>query len=688
MINSNKINQVLLIILVLSASSFTYVNAQSTISTDTLKNFQIKRLAQNASRIGDTYSAIVYYEKYLKKNPENYDLWFELGHLYRKARDYQKAEKTYKLVLTNKGIEIPESQFYYARMLKANGNYQASKDEYTKFSESKATIEVENIKQLKKLAKAEIIGCETAIELSKGKYNTIVSHLNESINKAHVELSPVMIDTLTLLYASINKENLQLYNLEKQDTLPVRKFYMAQKDSNQWIGGIEYPGPFNEKESNVGNGAFSPDGARFYYSKCNYNSQGKMICRIMVSNREKSKWGKPIDLGELVNSTDYTSTMPAVGIDTKKKQEVVYFISNRPGGKGGMDIWYTTYDQKKKTYKEAKNIGGTINTVGEELTPTYDIANRTLYFSSDGFPGLGELDIFQSIGELKSWSVPENIGAPYNSSADDIYYTKGKKIGEKHGFFVSNRKGGISLLNETCCDDIYEFSDPHYLDISVHGNVYEVSSDSLETKVTVLQKLPISLFKINKDGSEHLLRTTLTDNKGDYYFQLEQGNKYKVSAEKSGYLSKKMEITTETILKSDSLPLNIGIKPIPKGSIVISNIYYETAKAELKAESKNSLDKELVNLLKDNPQLIIEVSSHTDDVGSNEYNQKLSQQRAESVVNYLINNNISKERMVAKGYGESKPIAPNTTPEGRQKNRRTEFKIIGYLKNIEINYEE
>jgi OOP family OmpA-OmpF porin len=688
MINSNKINQVLLIILVLSASSFTYVNAQSTISTDTLKNFQIKRLAQNASRIGDTYSAIVYYEKYLEKNPENYDLWFELGHLYRKARDYQKAEKTYKLVLTNKGIEIPESQFYYARMLKANGNYQASKDEYTKFSESKATKEVENIKQLKKLAKAEIIGCETAIELSKGKYNTIVSHLNESINKAHVELSPVMIDTLTLLYASINKENLQLYNLEKQDTLPVRKFYMAQKDSNQWIGGIEYPGPFNEKESNVGNGAFSPDGARFYYSKCNYNSQGKMICRIMVSNREKSKWGKPIDLGELVNSTDYTSTMPAVGIDTKKKQEVVYFISNRPGGKGGMDIWYTTYDQKKKTYKEAKNIGGTINTVGEELTPTYDIANRTLYFSSDGFPGLGELDIFQSIGELKSWSVPENIGAPYNSSADDIYYTKGKKIGEKHGFFVSNRKGGISLLNETCCDDIYEFSDPHYLDISVHGNVYEVSSDSLETKVTVLQKLPISLFKINKDGSEHLLRTTLTDNKGDYYFQLEQGNKYKVSAEKSGYLSKKMEITTETILKSDSLPLNIGIKPIPKGSIVISNIYYETAKAELKAESKNSLDKELVNLLKDNPQLIIEVSSHTDDVGSNEYNQKLSQQRAESVVNYLINNNISKERMVAKGYGESKPIAPNTTPEGRQKNRRTEFKIIGYLKNIEINYEE
>ena len=149
-----------------------------------------------------------------------------------------------------------------------------------------------------------------------------------------------------------------------------------------------------------------------------------------------------------------------------------------------------------------------------------------------------------------------------------------------------------------------------------------------------------------------------------------------------------MEISTEKILKSDTLKLDVAIKPIPKGAIVISNVYYETAKAELKPESKTSLDKELVQLLKDNPQLIIEIGSHTDDVGSNEYNQKLSQQRAESVVNYLVINGITKERMLAKGYGESKPIAPNTTPDGRQKNRRTGFKIIGKIKNTAINYEE
>jgi OOP family OmpA-OmpF porin len=662
--------------------------SQSPIETDTLKMFQIKRLAKNSARTGDIYAAISYYESYLKNKPSKYDLKLELADLYRKSRDYKKAEETYKDVYEKAGNQFPDAQFYYARMLKANGQYEKAKDEYTKFTQNKAAKELENIRQLKKLALAEIQGCDAAIELSKGQYSTIVTHLNETINKAHIELSPILLDTNTLLYASINEDKLKLYDLEKNEKLPLRKFYIAEKDSGKWIGGKDFDGPFNNPDAHVGNGTFSPDGKRFYFSKCSYNGKGKMICRLMVSSFDKKKWQTPIDLGELVNSNEYTSTMPAVGIDSKKNQEMVYFVSDRPGGKGGMDLWCTYYDAKKKTYKAPKNIGGTINTVGDEITPVYDNTNRTLYFSSDGFPGLGELDIYQSIGEYKTWSVPENLGAPFNSSADDLYYIKGKKEGEKNGFFVSNRKGGTNLLNETCCDDIYEYSDPQYLNISVEGKVVELSNDTLNTVIGPLKKSPVSLYKVQKDGSEHLLKSTTTDNEGIYNFQLEQGLNYKVSVEKSGYFTKKMEISTETIVKSDTLKLDVAIKPIPKGAIVISNIYYETAKAELRPESKASLDKELVQLLKDNPQLIIEIGSHTDDVGSNEYNQKLSQQRAESVVNYLIANGIPKEKMLARGYGESKPIAPNTTPEGRQKNRRTEFKIIGTIKNTDINYEE
>jgi outer membrane protein OmpA-like peptidoglycan-associated protein len=380
--------------------------------------------------------------------------------------------------------------------------------------------------------------------------------------------------------------------------------------------------------------------------------------------------------------------MPTVGIDSKKNEELVYFVSDRPGGKGGMDIWYTYFDAKKKIYKAPRNAGPIINTVGDEITPTYDINNRTLYFSSDGFPGLGELDIFQTIGEIKAWSVPENLGAPYNSSADDLYYAKGKKEGAKNGFFVSNRKGGTNLLNETCCDDIYEFKEPEFVPLVVKGEVTEVSSDSTIKKTGFLSNTPVSLYKIQKDGSEHLIKSTTTDNKGVYSFQLEKGNNYKVIVEKNSYFTKRMELSTVSVVKPDTLTLDLAVKKIPKEAIVITNIYYESGKAELRPESKTSLDKELVPLLKDNPQLIIEIGSHTDDVGSNEFNMKLSQQRAESVVKHLVEKGIPKERMLARGYGESKPLTTNVTPEERQRNRRTEFKIIGTVKNAEINYEE
>jgi outer membrane protein OmpA-like peptidoglycan-associated protein/tetratricopeptide (TPR) repeat protein len=664
-------------------------SAQAPINTEGLKDFQLKRFAQNAIRKGDTYSAITYYEAFLKNNSNAYNEWYEIANLYRKARDYQNSEKAYKIIIDNALLKFPDAQFYYARMLKANGNYEAAKTEYTKFTTSKNNADIENIKQLKKLAKAEIVGCDTAIELSKGKYSAIVTHLNESINKAHVELSPLLLDSNTLVYASLNEENLELYDLEKKDSIPVRKFYVAKKEDKQWNGGKLFKGPFNEKNVNVGNGALSPDGNRFYFSKCKPNFEGKIICRLYVSTKEKNGWSEPKDLGDAVNSDEFTSTMPTVGIDTKKNQEIIYFVSNRTqSSKGGLDIWYTTYDAKKKVYKDPKNLGGTINTVGDEMTPNYDIENKTLYFSSDGFAGLGELDIFQSIGEVKNWSVPENIGAPFNSSADDIYYIKSKKANEKSGFFVSNRKGGVSLMNETCCDDIYEYSDPQYLSIFIAGKIIEVTSDSLEKFVAPVVKAPVSLFKVNKDSTESLLKTTLTNEKGEYSFQVEQGKNYKVLAESQGFLNKKVEVSTETVTKSDTIKTIIGIKPTPKGAIVISNIYYETAKADLRPDSRASLDKELVDLLKDNPKLIIEISSHTDDVGTNEYNQKLSQARAESVVNYLIGHGIDKSRLIAKGYGEGKPIAPNTTPEGRQKNRRTEFKIIGYIKNVEVSYDE
>jgi OOP family OmpA-OmpF porin len=662
--------------------------AQNPIKTDTLKTYQMKRLAKNSVRFGDIYAAITYYEEYLKEKPNRYDLKLELADLYRESRNYVKAENMYKEVYINAAKKFPDAQFYYARMLKANEKYEEAKLEFTKFSSNKDAKKLEDIKQLKKMTTSEIQGCINALESSKGKFSAVITHLDQTINKAHIELSPVLIDTNTLLYASINQENLKLYNLENNEKQPVRKFYTAQKKQGIWKGGKEFDGPFNDTSANVGNGSFSMDGTKFYFSKCALNGKGKMICRIMVSTKEGDKWSKPMGLGPLVNSDEYTSTMPTVGVDSKKQQEMVYFVSDRPGGKGGYDIWYTYYESKKNIYKTPRNAGPIINTVGNEMTPSYDITNRTLYFSSDGLPGFGELDIFQTIGEIKAWSTPENLGAPYNSSADDLYYFKSNKENVKNGFFVSNRKGGKNLLSETCCDDIYEFNDPQYIAIGVKGKAIELSSDSTNKPTGPLKQTPVSLFKIQKDGTEHLIKTTTTDINGEYDFQLEKGNNYKIVVEKNGYFTKRIEFSTVKMVKPDTIELEIAVKKIPKEAIVITNIYYESAKAELKPESKLSLDKELVSLLNDNPQIIIEIGSHTDDIGSNEYNLKLSQQRAESVVKYLVEKGIPKERMLARGYGETKPLTANITNIERQRNRRTEFKIIGTIKNKEINYEE
>jgi outer membrane protein OmpA-like peptidoglycan-associated protein/tetratricopeptide (TPR) repeat protein len=677
-----------LFILSLLISTLGMVYAQSPIKTDTLKPLQIKKLAKNSVRFGDIYAAITYFEEYIKIKPNRYDFKFELADLYRKSRDYTKAESLYMEVYTNASKKFPDAQFYYARMLKANGKYVEAKQEFTKFTSNKEAKKLENIKQLKKMATAEIQGCDAAIELSKTKFGIIVNHLDNTINKAHIELSPIHLDTNTLLYSSINEDNLKLYSLDKEEKQPVRKFYTAQKEKGKWKGGKEFEAPFNDEDANVGNGALSPDGLKFYFSKCAFNGKSKMVCRLMVSNKEKDKWQKPTDLGELVNSEEFTSTMPAIGIDSKKQQELIYFVSDRPGGKGGLDIWYTYYDAKKKIYKAPRNAGPIINTVGDEITPMYDLENRTLYYSSDGLPGLGELDIFQTIGEIKNWSTPENLGTPYNSSSDDLYYFIGKKEGVKNGFFVSNRKGGTNLLNETCCDDIYEFTDPQFIEITVKGSVLELSSDSTNTITGQLKNTPVKLYKIQKDGSEHLIKSTTTNEKGDYDFQLEKGNNYKIIVEKNGYFTKKMEVSTIKSVKPDTVIIDLAVKKIPKEAIVITNIYYETGKAELKPESKASLEKELVKLLNDNPQIIIEIGSHTDDIGSNEYNMKLSQQRAESVVKFLVEKGIPKERMLARGYGESKPLTANITTVERQRNRRTEFKIIGTIKNTEINYEE
>ncbi len=696
--------------------NFLYSQPESSIST--LKPWQLKNVGRNAVRLGDIYSAINYYERYCELKPENYTVAFKLADLYRKARDYKKAEPLYLKCYNGDTEEYVRGLFYYALMLKMNGNYIKAKENFLKFSKEFAKNKDKDNKIYKKLAKNEVAGCDITKELIEHPLKLAMTHLDTSINKAHVEFSPFPINDSTLLYASLRADSIEHYSTGDSVKMPVRQFYLAKKIGDKWKGGIRFPGAFNIETEQTGNGAYSPDGKRFYFTRCAFNWQNKMICAIYVSNFLNNAWTEPVKMDESINDPKFSSTQPTVGVESKNNYEVLYFISDRPKGKGGTDIWYSIYNSKKKIYGPSKNAGGKINTIGNEFTPFYNIETHAIYFSSDGWPGIGGLDVFKSTGELNNWSVPANAGSPINSSVDDIYYVVNKN--QEGGFWVSNREGGIALKSATCCDDIYSFKLSQYIHLAAAGTVMEVPdsgsvkyldnySGSVKADTSkspsikkenqrMLKSLPnatVSLYLVDNNNEEIFIKNDTTNTKGEYFFKLEQGNEYRVIVNSKGYFNKKFSISTKNKFTSDTIRNSISISQIPKGPVIVKNIYYPFDKYFLTDAAKITIDTTLFVLLIENPQIIVELSSHTDSKGSDGYNLKLSQQRAESVVNYLISKGIGKDRLVAKGYGETKPIALNSNadgsdnPDGRQMNRRTEFRVIGVVeKYSEIIYED
>ena len=709
----------------------------------------VKKMAHTAEEMGDVYTAIDLYQTFLNANPNNLKISFRLAECYRKARDYENAEVLYRKCYDENSSQYITSLFYSGQMLMQQGKYKEAKETFERFKKESKSVTIKNERYFKKMTKMMIKSCEVAPSIKDSSLKVVIFHLDTSVNKAHIEASPVSLSDNKLLYSSLKTNKIEHYNLNDTSVkIPVRKFYVATGRDGHWKTTGEFDGPFNDSKSNVTNGAFSPDGNRFYFTKTIKNIAGKIISQIYVCNKTGRTWSDPVKLKAPINDPFYTTTMPTVGIESKKNFEVVYFVTDRPGGKGGTDIWYFLYDQNKNKYSKPRKIGSKLNTVGNEMTPNFDIETHTLYFSSDGYSGLGGLDILKSTGELNKWTPPINEGYPINSEADDLYFTISKN--RETGFFTSNRKGGIALKNPTCCDDIYNFRWTQYIHIIVKGNIFtkyqstntdtikrilnppqqiistntdslptdstlQVSNDSIQftstdstgtvfavegtqtDSIIYLDSSKVTLYLVNfENGKEtdFFIKSYTTKPDGYYDFHLEQGNYYRLVAEKDGYFNGIATLSTANIKQSDTLIQDIPLKKIPMQAIVLENIYYEFDKWDLTDEAKAIIDSTLYPILRDNPKLIVELSSHTDSKGNDNYNKKLSQKRAESVVNYLTQEKgIEPARLVAKGYGESKPIAPNKNPdgsdnpEGRAKNRRTEFKVIGSSDQFsKVNY--
>jgi len=676
-----------------------------------MKPGQIKKYAKLAAESGDIFTAIDFYEIFLKERPGNIKALHELGNLYYREKNYVKAADCLRKSFKGNRDKYILDQYYYAMALKTMGEYLDAEQQFQIFQRY---LKKDKLKDTYgKMAKIHIESFKLIPELQKPTQNIVITHLDSAVNKPHIEFSPIPTEDGKLIYASLKQDKLEYYDPITQK-LPVRKFYMAYEKNGKWVNLGEFDKTINGENQNTGNGAFAVNGNKFYFTRCEKSEQNKVICKIFYSVSLHNEWQAPIELGEQINMPFFTSTMPAVGV-SKRNTDILYFVSDRPDGRGGLDIWFTAYNDRKNEYETPKNCGKNINTLGNEITPYYNIDTKTLYFSSDLHPGLGGYDVFKSSGEGKQWTAAENLGIGINSSFDDLYYTLTPN--RQKGYFVSNRKGTQSIRHENCCDDIFEFVYSDFIVIGVTGQVFGITDSTFfksiehdykedlhlniedvshNNAIEVLYNYPVSLFMKDKNTGKDLFIKTDSTRNGNYFFNLEQGIDYYITVKDFNRVEKRIDFTTKPITSSDTLVLDaIIVNTIPNQPFVVNNIYYEFGLARLTDKAKTTIDNTIYSLMTKYPQIIVEIRSHTDSVASDEFNMKLSQDRAQSVVDYLIEKGISRDRLVATGFGEAFPIAPNTNPDGtdnpdgRAKNRRTEFRIIGAIEDYsDILYED
>lgn len=625
--------------------------------------------ADGLFREGSYFNAIEYYKQLKQEQPRLPYLTYQLAECSFLTRDYVQAAAYYQEAYATAKALYPEAKFKEAEMLKMQGKYD---DAITAFNQFIAD-NPKTFKKEKKRAKTQIEGCVMAKNSINNPQPYTLKNAGPNVNSSYTESAPYPLGDTGLLYSTMRQN--QVVQVDKRNPgAYVSRFMVSTKqrfvndvDSFQW--GLDFKdGNFNTPRAHVGNGCYSPGGDRFYFTRCQEEDSMEVVCKIYVSKFEKAKWTEPKELGDGINE-EGSNTHPFIGKVGKK--EILFFSSNRKlQSRGGYDIWYSVYDPVKGTYRRPQNVGKQINTTQDEQTPYYDSRVNKLYFSSDGWVTMGGFDVFSADGGPSRYTNLTNLGYPINGPTDDIYYIK-DPVGKPDAYVVSNRIGSMALKNPTCCDDIWRIqSEPKLRAI---GKVVYRATGELASE-TVVKML---------DETGDL--KTFDSPDGKFSFNTGRGHNYVITADKSGYTSSRLNVNTTEVKRTDpddDVEVTIYLDEIIKEQpFEVHNIYYDFDKATLRPESVASLDT-LVNFMKDNPSLSVEIYSFTDSKGDNPYNQKLSQARAASVMEYLKNNGIDESRMMPKALGKEMPAAPNKTadgkdnPEGRQLNRRTQFRIV------------
>lgn len=647
------------------------------------------KAANEAFKSGSIFSATDAYLKILENAPEEKSILFNLAQSYFLARDYENAATYFEKCYEADSVSNTLALYYAALTTKMQGKYTEAIPMFKKFIK---VYKEADASKMKKWARIETDGCNFAIKEAKPDPFVKLNHLDKNVNSNYADMAPALRDDM-LYFASLGSDTVLVMRPDKSDS---NKADMQMKLYSSKVAGETYTEKtqiktFDQEGKHISNPSFSEDGKKMFYTICD----GLLTpnCLIYMSEMKDLAWTEGKPLGEEINQKGSTNTQPYF---TKNNgTEVLYFVSNREGGRGGLDIWFSQVN-KKGEFSLARNPGSKINSDRDEVTPFFDPKTNTLYYSSNGFISMGGTDIFKSTSDASGRfnNTPENLGAPFNSHCDDNYFRYGKN--NEEGYLVSNRPGIFSVRGKTCCFDIFGYKYDRRFYLAVKGRVIDEATQQPITGAGI----SLTLRSNNTAESDVIIGTTASEGETPYFFNLKPEKLYKISAAKDGYFAASQQFGTTGLTQSDTQIVDIYLKKLEKNKAYrLNNIYYDFDKSDLRAESKTTLDT-LYNILIENPTIIIELSSHTDVRGSAEYNLNLSQKRAESCVNYLINEKgIPKERITAKGYGETKtlddcakyPECPQDQSGDcpcHQQNRRTEFKIVGELDGKLINENE
>ncbi|WP_445438713.1 OmpA family protein [Dyadobacter frigoris] len=633
---------------------------------------------------GEYDLAIKGLEKAAAANYEPTQTNFMIAESYRLSNRFKEAIPFYKKALDG-GTTNPEAQFQYAYALKTTGQYKEAADQFALFA--KATNSPKNLQE-RALREIEILKITDKLSIEK---MPDVKLKDIPFNGAGSDFSPTVLGN-ELVFSSSKKE--KIYKNNGQSMLGLYKIALG-KDPGETQGTSElFSKDIFAPDANEGSPAFSPDGKMLIFARGNTGKKkGTADVDLYQSRNVNGQWTPPAILP--INDSLAWDGSPSFSRDGK----TLYFASNRAGGAGGIDLYRTNIDASGR-FSKPVNMGRDINTAGDDMFP-YVAEGGKLYFASDGHPGLGKLDLF-SATRTQGVITIENLGLPFNSPQDDFGLMFYKK--KDQGFFASNREGGKGD------DDIYYFftpkapdttiavkdpmdplnpQNPNYIEGKLKtvryflaGDVYDNSTNPTPIDSAIVHILP--------DTSDTQIAQLKTNAAGKFGTQpVEEGRSYVLLVTKKGFISKRepfsmngrsippifltkvlTDTTYQVSIKLDRLELN--------KTFVLDNIYYDLNKYNIRPDAAIELDK-LVQILKDNPTMNIELSSHTDARATDAYNMTLSQNRAESAVKYLNLKGIEAERLTAKGYGERQLIIPNAkTEEEHQRNRRTEFTILSY----------